>query len=201
MASSSLQLNPNLCFILSKLFPEVNRLALDAGVSSWSRVKEATFFTQLKEEEVIETKCRLTADTLAYILSFTDYHEKKPLAWWVRLRGLNYFNQPTSVGHAFVLLERHDNTYLFIDSYIGCRGLTCREVDINALRKLLSRLEDKYEPEIWYQVTGCHEEEVPDHVKVTLDRYSYNDREEDILTRIEELKYFRPDIIYGHHIE
>lgn len=197
----SSEINPNLCFFLSKLFPNVNRLALDAGVSSWSRVKEASFFTGLHEDEVIKTKCRLTADTLAYILSFANYHEKKPFAWWVRLRGLSFFNQPTSVGHAFVLLERQDNIYLLIDSYIGCRGLTCREVNINALRKLLSRLEDKYDPDIWYQVTSCYEDEIPDHVKVTFDRYSYDDNEESILTRIEELKYFRPDVTYGHHIE
>lgn len=186
-----------LCPILNCLFPQVARLALDAGISSWLKVKEAAVHTGLTIDEVIRTKCRLIADTLAYILGFTSFHQSK-VAWWIRLKGRNHFNQPTGVGHALVLLEREEDKYLLIDGYIGCRGLTCRYIDLPCFKERVERLQQRYDPDLWYQVTGCREVETPDHVRVIIREYSYSDLLDDILSRCDELASRQPNLLYGH---
>ncbi len=191
-------MSDELCAILTPLFPEIGRLALDAGISSWSRVREAVYYTDLSQDDVIRTKCRLIADTLGYILSYQPYIEGEKVGWWIRIRGLNHFNQSTSVGHALVLVEGENNRHWQIDAYIGCRGFTCREVDVDQFREDLISLEKHYDPEVWYRVTGCREEEVPDHCKVMLYKYSYRDDIDSIMQRYDELEDGIPDMKYGH---
>ena len=202
-------MSQELCLTLSHLFPEVSRLALDAGISSWARVREATYYTGLSEDDVIRTKCRLVADVLAYILSYQPYIKGEKTGWWIRIRGLNHFNQATSIGHALVLVEGDEvdeestdspksNKHWLIDAYIGCRGFTCRQVDVVQFRQDLETLEKQYDPEIWYRVTGCREKEIPDHCKLLITQYSYRDDIDSIMARFEELEAGIPNPKYGH---
>ena len=186
-----------LCFLLKDLFPEVARFALNAGISSWVRVKEAAYNTGVTEKEVIRTKCRLIADTLAYLLSFEKYQEKTLHGLWIRLRGKDIYDGPTSVGHVLIVLES-DQGFILLDAYFACRGFTCRRINFQEFVDDLSYLQKRYDPEIWYRVTGCREKAVPDHVNVDVKRYSYSDDIDSIHSRFIELKGLKANFKYGH---
>jgi hypothetical protein len=185
--------------MLQKLFPQASWNALGAGVSSRYRVEEAAHYTNLSIEEVVKTKCRLIADTLAYLLSYQPYDSpEEKVGWWIRLRGVNKFEQSTSVGHALLVVEGGDGKTYLIDSYIGCRSITCREIDMLEFLAQLKSLQKQYDPRIWLEVTGCEEREIPDHVHIIMQKYSYDDSPESIVTRYLELQNNEANPKYGH---
>lgn len=187
----------DLCSFLTRLFPHANYFALDSGVSEWEKVKQAQKITGLSLDEVITTKCRLTADTISYLLSFTPRTGENPEAWWIRLRGYDKYDQGTGVGHAFVVLEG-GNGHLLIDSYIGCRGLSCRYVDFDHLTDCISQMEKSYHPDLWKEVTGCYENEPVDHLKVAAVEYMYDPTLTSVKTRMDEMYYHQVKNWFGH---
>lgn len=186
-----------LALLLNNLFPHVSLLALDSGVSSWARVREASVVMGLHQDDVIQTKCRLIADTLAYLLSFEPYNGSGNRAWWLRIRGLNHFGQSTGVGHALIVIEQEER-YFLIDAYIGCRDLTYREIDFEEFQRNLASLEEYYDPQLWEDVTGCYEQEIPEYCQVTFGLYNYQDDPQSIGERYQELLDHQPNHRYGH---
>lgn len=196
----------NLVRLLPSLFPEANYLSLDSDISSWDKVVDAHKSSDLTLDQVVRTKCRLTADTLSYLMSFqpsdmTNMTSEHNDALWIRLRGLDKNDQSTHVSHALVILETPDG-HLLADSYIGCREITCRIIDPDEFLSDILEMQEKYRPETWKELTGCSDDNSDgppiDHVLVVKNDYSYLGNPESITERLNELNQGYNNTSYGH---
>jgi len=135
--------------------------------------------TSLSTKEVIETKCGSMQGAISFLLSFSNPVEK-PLhflpnkAYYFELRGKSIADTPTDIDHVFTLInDGHD--WLIIDSYINCRGFTCRIVTLDSILSILSRLERKFNSESWLQLTECREKDtITEKIDIAVYQYDYS---------------------------
>lgn len=132
--------------------------------------------TKFDDDRVFATKCGNTSGAVAYLLNFTNTIEttffRSNKAYQVTFQGVDNNDKYTTLGHEFVLLN-NDSKWILIDSYIGYRELTCKFVDIDKITTIIKSLEEKFDNDLWVQLTGCSEN-TDDKMLLTIYEYDYH---------------------------
>lgn len=132
--------------------------------------------TRLPSERVVATKCGDISGAVAYLLNFINPLETRTFrpfkGYQIELQGRNDAGKFTNLSHGFILLNDGLN-WILIDSYIGCREFTCRFVDVNTIQRIIERLEQSFDREIWLQLTGCPEQSAS-RLMVLIYEYDYD---------------------------
>ena len=172
-----------LCHQLRHYLLDATRLLLYIDYIDLDDFYSACRRTKLLTEEAIITKCGNVTFTILYLLSFKQGEElflntlnlDPTKMYSFTLIGQDEKELLTIVGHTFILIFL-DNQWVILDSYILCRGFTCRPVDnINVLLEDLLILQEEYNPETWWRLTGCHEEDkATKTISYEIVEYNYN---------------------------
>lgn len=149
-----------LCDTLRPLIISAVKLLLYTGVLDIDDYLNACMITGLPGDKVNETRCGDTTGAIEYLLNFTNTKDTTLFlpnkAYKIEISGTDEFGKLAPISHAFILITNTINSQL-IDSYIACRGFTCRFVDMNDVRLMLERLKSKFDSYVWFQLTGCVE--------------------------------------------
>lgn len=140
----------------------------------------------LSAERAIETKCGNMQAGVSYLLNFSNPIKRPPQflpnkAYYFEVHGLARVEiqgvtdyDITNTSHGFVLINNGEK-WLMLDSYIGCRGFTCRPVILDGILNTLALLREKFNNELWIALTGCSDNNAnTDKVDVLMYQYDYS---------------------------
>lgn len=116
--------------------------------------------TGLSPKVVVETRCGLMCEAVMDLFGFTngkriDGIPNNPAkGYFIDLEGVKADGNLGVTDHEMMLFNDGISWYI-ADSYLGCRYITCRRVDINALYNSILRLSRRFTQEDWQSVAGC----------------------------------------------
>lgn len=131
------------------------RQQADSAELSW--IQQAT---GIPIERIIMTKCGYICRALDALMQFRNKRQHPldvPLSsfygYLLDLEGVTRNGQDSNTDHEMILL--YQQGWWIVDSYLGCRELTCRPVDPNEVLRVARALQQKFDEKLWIWLTGC----------------------------------------------
>ena len=122
--------------------------------------------TGIPADRILMTKCGYICKALEAMMDFKNKRNHSidlPLSsfygYLFDFEGLTEDDRDTGTDHEFIVM--YDQGWWLIDSYLGCRELTCRKVDPDLLLQVARELQEQFNEEIWIWLTGCHSTDDP----------------------------------------
>lgn len=170
---------------LQKLAAHTVRLLLYIRKLDVKEFYEVCDESKLSPDEVISTRCGTMQSAIGYLLNFKNpkYHYLQKVidgnfninkAYTCELFGKNKDNEYSLTSHGYVLLY-HVNSWFIVDSYIGCREFTVRNVRLDDIKFMIRQLNSRFNEDIWYELTGCeNNDSTTVRTQVVVYEYDYN---------------------------
>jgi hypothetical protein len=138
--------------------------------------------TGIPVDRVIMTKCGYICKALGALMDFRNkrlHPPEVPLSsfygYMFDFEGLALNGEDTGTDHELILL--YDQGWWIIDSYLGCRELTCRQVDPDQILEVARYLQAQFDEGLWFWLTGCHSTDGPDEptnqMRVVVTEFDY----------------------------
>ncbi|SNW62143.1 Hypothetical protein ORPV_239 [Orpheovirus IHUMI-LCC2] len=157
-----------------------SRLMLYNDMSDIDELYTIQNINGMEIDNIIREKCSYTTYSISYLLDF-KVSEDKPTAYSIELQGISDKGILTNVGHTFVMINYH-NLWYILDSYIGVRGYTIKEVNKDDVFNMIYKMMDKFEVGVWKMLTDVIEDG-KDTKYIDFRMYSYEYDENRILER------------------
>lgn len=122
--------------------------------------------TGIPADRIIMTKCGYICQALKALMNFKNRRQHPldlPLSsfygYMFDFEGVAQNGHDTGTDHEFILI--YDQGWWIIDSYLGCRELTCRQVDPEQILEVARYLHDQFDEKLWFWLTGCRSTDDP----------------------------------------
>lgn len=138
--------------------------------------------TGIPADRIIMTKCGYICKALEALMNFEnkrDHPLEIPLSsfygYMFDFEGVTRDGHDTATDHELILI--YDQGWYIIDSYLGCRELTCRQVDPDQILEVTRYLQNRFDEDLWFWLTGCSSTDDPDaltdHMRVVVTEFDY----------------------------
>ena len=129
--------------------------------ASPQRLEAIRSATGLSVDRIIMTKCGFVCLAMKELLNFRNPKEHpidEPLSssfgYFFDLEGITRDGRHSGTDHEFIVLYGEESWWI-VDSYLGCRDLTCRRIAPEELMETVRSLSDRFNEDLWIGLTGC----------------------------------------------